>query len=67
MGHSKAEKAKSHDRVVRVAAARFRETGVDGVGVADLMRDAGLTHGAIQRSSQLCAVARDPVAARSGN
>ena len=45
MGHSKAEKAKSHDRVVRVAAARFRETGVDGVGVADLMRDAGLTHG----------------------
>jgi len=45
MGHSKAEKAKSHDRVVRVAAARFRETGVNGVGVADLMRDAGLTHG----------------------
>jgi TetR/AcrR family transcriptional repressor of nem operon len=45
MGHSKAKKAESHDRVVRVAAARFRETGVDGIGVADLMRDAGLTHG----------------------
>ncbi|MES2073518.1 MAG: TetR/AcrR family transcriptional regulator, partial [Pseudomonadota bacterium] len=42
MGHSKADKAKSHDRIVRVAASRFRETGVDGIGVADLMKDAGL-------------------------
>lgn len=45
MGHSKAEKAKSHQRIVKTAAARFRETGVDGVGVADLMKEAGLTHG----------------------
>ena len=49
MGHSKAEKAESHDRIVNVAAARFRESGVDGVGVADLMRDAGLTHGGFYR------------------
>jgi TetR/AcrR family transcriptional regulator, transcriptional repressor for nem operon len=49
MGHSKADKDESHDRIVRVAAARFRETGVDGVGVADLMKDAGLTHGGFYR------------------
>jgi TetR/AcrR family transcriptional regulator, transcriptional repressor for nem operon len=49
MGHSQAEKAESHDRIVQVAAARFRESGVDGVGVADLMREAGLTHGGFYR------------------
>jgi len=49
MGHSRAEKAESHDRIVRVAAARFRESGVGGVGVADLMQDADLTHGGFYR------------------
>ena len=49
VGHSKQAKAKSRERVVSVAAARFRETGVDGVGVADLMKDAGLTHGGFYR------------------
>lgn len=49
MGHSKADKAESHDRIVRVASARFREIGVDGIGVADLMKEAGLTHGGFYR------------------
>jgi TetR/AcrR family transcriptional repressor of nem operon len=49
MGHSKADKDESHDRIVRMAAARFREAGVDGIGVADLMKDAGLTHGGFYR------------------
>ena len=49
MGHSRAEKAESHDRIVKVAATRFRENGVEGVGVADLMKDAGLTHGGFYR------------------
>ena len=49
MGHSQADKVKSHDRIVRIAAARFRETGVAGIGVADLMKDAGLTHGGFYR------------------
>ena len=49
MGHSKADKDESHDRIVRTASARFRETGVEGVGVADLMKDAGLTHGGFYR------------------
>ena len=33
MGHSQADKAESHDRIVRMAAARFREDGVDGIGM----------------------------------
>jgi TetR/AcrR family transcriptional repressor of nem operon len=45
MGHSKAEKEKSHKRIVKTAAARFRERGVDGIGLADLMKEADLTHG----------------------
>src|SRR5271154_2850681 len=49
MGHSKADKADSHARIVEKAAARFRETGVDGLGVADLMKEAGLTHGGFYR------------------
>lgn len=49
MGHSQADKADSHDRIVQVAAARFRENGIDGIGVADLMKDAGLTHGGFYR------------------
>lgn len=49
MGHSKADKAQSHDRIVQMAAARFREVGVDGIGVAGLMQEAGLTHGGFYR------------------
>jgi len=45
MGHSQAEKAQTHERIVRIAAQRFREKGVDGIGVADLMKEAGLTVG----------------------
>ena len=49
MGHSQSDKAENHDRIVRVAAARFREIGVDGIGVADLMKEADLTHGGFYR------------------
>ncbi len=45
MGHSKAAKEKSHRRIVKTAAARFRERGLDGIGLADLMKEADLTHG----------------------
>jgi TetR/AcrR family transcriptional repressor of nem operon len=49
MGYSKAEKAESHDRIVKTAANLFRELGVDGIGLADLMQHAGLTHGGFYR------------------
>jgi len=45
MRYRKNHKENTHRRVVEVAAARFRKEGLDGVGVATLMGDAGLTHG----------------------
>lgn len=49
MGHSRANKRQHHEQIVGVAASRFREDGIEGVGVADLMHDAGLTHGGFYR------------------
>jgi TetR/AcrR family transcriptional repressor of nem operon len=45
MGHSKASKANTHARLVEAAAARFKERGVDGISLSDLMKDLKLTHG----------------------
>src|SRR3984893_9189884 len=45
MGHSKAEKAETHKRIVKIASKRFREDGLAGVGIAELMKEAGLTVG----------------------
>ena len=42
---SKAEAAQNRERIIEVAAKLFRERGFDGIGVADLMKSAGLTHG----------------------
>ena len=41
-----AAKAASHERILAVAARAIRKTGYDGTGVADIMKQAGLTHGA---------------------
>jgi TetR/AcrR family transcriptional regulator, transcriptional repressor for nem operon len=49
MGHSKAAKTASHERIVKLAADMFRERGIDGISVADLMQCAGLTHGGFYR------------------
>ena len=49
MGSSQADKAASHQRIVTAAAARIRRAGVDSLSVADLMREAGLTHGGFYR------------------
>jgi TetR/AcrR family transcriptional repressor of nem operon len=35
----------NREKVVDVASALFRKHGIDGVGVADIMKAAGLTHG----------------------
>jgi TetR/AcrR family transcriptional repressor of nem operon len=42
---SREEAAASRERILDVAAKLFRERGLDGIGVADLMHEAGLTHG----------------------
>lgn len=38
-------KERVHSRIVDVAAQEFRRKGLGGVGIADLMAEAGLTHG----------------------
>lgn len=41
-----AAKEASHERIVEAAARAIRRSGYDGTGVADIMKEAGLTHGA---------------------
>ncbi|HEY9104043.1 TetR/AcrR family transcriptional regulator [Chitinimonas sp.] len=43
---SREKAAESRERILDTAARLFREKGFDGIGVADLMKAAGLTHGA---------------------
>jgi TetR/AcrR family transcriptional repressor of nem operon len=45
MRYSREHKQETHDRIVRKASVRLREKGAHGIGVADLMKEAGLTHG----------------------
>ncbi len=70
-----AAKQASHERIVAVAARAIRQTGYDGTGVADIMKQAGLTHGAfyahfVSRDAMLAEAAdragADSVAAVAG-
>src|SRR6201996_5342390 len=45
MGYSKGDKAEPRSRIVREADQRFRERGLDGIGVADVMKESGVTVG----------------------
>jgi AcrR family transcriptional regulator len=38
-------KALTHERILETAARAIRRAGFNGVGVADIMKEAGLTHG----------------------
>ncbi|WP_431110475.1 TetR/AcrR family transcriptional regulator [Variovorax paradoxus] len=42
---TKAQAQANRARIVETASALFRERGYDGVGIADLMAEAGFTHG----------------------
>jgi TetR/AcrR family transcriptional repressor of nem operon len=42
---SREQAAANRERIVDTAAQLFRERGFEGIGVADLMSEAGLTHG----------------------
>ena len=46
MRYAASETAKKHDRILTEAARLFRERGFEGAGVAEIMKKAGLTHGA---------------------
>lgn len=45
MRYSSDHKSETRARIVQNTAVRLREQGPEGVGVADVMKDAGLTHG----------------------
>lgn len=45
MAKSQAEKVESRARILRIAGSELRAKGLQGVGVAELMSAAGMTHG----------------------
>src|SRR5438477_2796721 len=45
MRYSREHKLETHARIVKKASVRLREKGAHGIGVADVMKEAGLTHG----------------------
>src|ERR1700744_6629986 len=47
MRYSKEHKFQTHARIVPRASVSRRDKGAHGIGVADLMKDAGLTHGGV--------------------
>lgn len=42
---SKEQAAENREKILSTATRLFREKGFDGIGIADLMKSAGLTHG----------------------
>jgi TetR/AcrR family transcriptional repressor of nem operon len=42
---SREQAAQNHERIIEAAGHMFRERGFDGIGVAELMKSVGLTHG----------------------
>ncbi len=45
MRRSRAGKAATHAKIVAVAAKRFRERGLDGIGIAEVMKESGSSVG----------------------
>lgn len=42
---SREQAAENREKILSAASARFRERGFEGISVADLMKEVGLTHG----------------------
>src|SRR5882757_1248950 len=63
MGHSKAQKMRTHKRIVSIASKRFREKGLAGFGIAELMKEAGLTVGGFYKHFE----SRDDLVAEAVN
>ena len=63
-------KANTHERLVAAAASRFKERGIDGISLADLMQELELTHGGFYKHfgsrDELVAEALDLALRQSG-
>ncbi len=63
------KKEQTRERILRAAAGAIRKHGYEGVGVADVMREAGLTHGGFyahfDSRDSLLAAAADQAGAES--
>ena len=68
MGHSQDSKLETHEKIVGAAAKRLREAGLTGIGVADLMKEVGLTVGGFYKhfESRGALVAEAVTAMRGG-
>jgi len=67
---SREQASENRRRIVKTAARLFREHGLDGIGVAELMKQAGLTHGGFyghfQSKDELMAEACDEAIEQTG-
>ena len=63
------KKEETRERILRAAARAIRKHGYEGVGVADVMKEAGLTHGGFyahfESRDALLAAAADQAGAES--
>jgi TetR/AcrR family transcriptional repressor of nem operon len=72
MRKSKQETAETRQRILKAAATKFRQNGIGGTGLSDLMAAAGLTHGGFYRHfdskdqivAEACAAATESAIAR---
>jgi TetR/AcrR family transcriptional repressor of nem operon len=60
---SASRKEATHERIVEVAARAIRRSGYGGTGVADIMKEAGLTHGGFYAHFE----SRDALLAEAGD
>ena len=62
-GSAQKRKEITHDRIVEVAARAIRRSGYGGTGVAEIMKEAGLTHGGFYAHFE----SRDALLAEAGH
>jgi len=69
IGNARSKKEETRERILRAAARAIRKHGYEGVGVADVMKEAGLTHGGFyahfESRDALLAAAADQAGAES--
>jgi TetR/AcrR family transcriptional repressor of nem operon len=49
MGHPQLDKLQTHERILDIASKRFRERGIDGISISEIMKEVGITVGGFYR------------------